>query len=286
MLFVGNEFFKEFNINGQLFKRKVFVSVIDEYGLSGKILNHSDLWVNRHYQYDKHGRETYCLTSYTDRELSYECIKEYDFNGNLIHEVAPWGEAYHDYSGNKKVFTKECGGKKQWNSHWYKSWFDYDRRGNLIHSIIRDGEKKPHEFWKVPWYDYTETGKRYDNYSYGYEEWNEYDDNNNLIHSKRSDGYEEWYEYDLKGNILSKTEKDKYGKINKYNLKDKKILKIPGISGPEVLFVDKQFNDNENKIYDKNNRLVYKKDNKGREFFYEYDYYENGNLKCSIEYST
>ena len=124
-------------------------------------------------------------------------VREYDSNGNVIHNKDSDGSEYwREYDSNGNMIHYK-------DSYGYEYWMEYDSNGNEIHYKNSDG----YEEWKE--YDSNGNEIHYKK-SNGYEYWMEYDSNGNEIHFKDSNGYEYWKEYDSNGNMIHYKNSDGY----------------------------------------------------------------------------
>ena len=79
--------------------------------------------------------------------------------------------------------------------------FDYDTRGNLVHTQCFDSDEASFEC--------DEAGRTvHEQKLNGTECW--YDTRGNTVRTKDSDGVETWYEYDESGNCICKKDSDGY----------------------------------------------------------------------------
>jgi YD repeat-containing protein len=159
-----------------------------------------------------------------------KAIKDYDNNGNLIHERFVNGfEYWREFDQNNKMtHYRNSISDIQW-------WIEYDTNGNEIHFKNSDG----YEYWQEydntnhmiryrntdgveRWYDekgdvresgptqentkhikeYDAAGNLIHERNYFFEYWREIDEKNNLIYFRNSLGDEWWQEYDANGNAI------------------------------------------------------------------------------------
>ncbi|MBR4825851.1 MAG: hypothetical protein IKZ86_13735 [Spirochaetaceae bacterium] len=184
-----------------------------------------------------------------NKRLRYDCLKEYDISGNLIHykkfKNAEW---WYEYDSDGNMIHKKCtSGVDSGFEHLY----EYDSHGNMVRfKYFSNGS-----FWDgyETGYEYDSNGKlTYSKDSRGWEKW--YDSNENEIYTKTPNGLEFWYEYDSDGNKV-------YYKCE-YN--------------GNYHHCTEEWNE-----YDSNGNMIYSKDSSGDEKWYEYDL--NGNLIYSKE---
>ncbi len=174
--------------------------------------------------------------------------------------------------------------KKDGEDFWTElsfEYYDYDSKGNLIHSKSTSGYEK--------WFD--ENGKEiHSKNSDGEEVWSDYDSEGRRLHYKKNDGYEEWTKYDEKGNIIyfknttgadysTEYEYDKNGNVI-HSIRSDGLERWNEYDTKGNLIHFKDNNDNENCFkYDKSGRLIF---TKAGTFEESYEYDSKGNLIHTI----
>lgn len=218
--------------------------------------------------------------------------KEFTINGKTESRWVYEYKVQLFNSNGKKIYDRDGS---------YKSWYDYDDEGKLIHQKNQD--VRVYEYWYTydsngnNTYTYNNIGYEYwSNYdSYGnliFKEnssnqkyWYDYDSNNQLIHSKytfNSEWYECWYEYkyDNAGNKIYSKEVKKNNSSWDTNYKTTTIWYEYDSNG-NVIHRKEEYVSNSTRIvesyfkYDTNNNLVYSRENDVEK---NYDYDSNNNL--------
>lgn len=110
------------------------------------------------------------------------------------------------------------------------------------------------------------------------EEWYEYNADGKLVHSKDSHGNEGWREYNADGNLLSERHISADGE---------ETLTVYDGRG-NLLSENRICAEGEERLseYDGRGNIVYRKNPHGYETLYEYEYWENGNIKQRVKYNT
>ena len=106
-------------------------------------------------------------------------------------------------------------------------------------------------------YEYWENGKEvHRKYSNGWEAWYEYDGHGKQVHRKGPGGWEEWCEYDGRGKEIHRKDSDGWEEWHDYDERGKEIRCTICFFGCKD------------------------------EFWYEYDYYDDGTVRRCTEYRT
>ncbi|BDC96958.1 hypothetical protein [Treponema saccharophilum] len=247
-----------------------------------------DMWIDDYddtsvseteYEYDSNGKLLHRITTHYDSNDDYD-----SGNSSSVYEI--WFE--YDASGKKTISRDSAGNITKWDSfgnvvferhHFYGEYQnEYTSDGKLIHSIHKSLDQKENCYDLDDGYDYEE--KRWDlsgNLIYcrwsDREEISEYDTKNKLIHylSKSSDenyNYEVWYEY-KDGILIHKKCSD--GEEYKYDSQ-----------GELTYYRDSDLKTYWNECDSKGNPIHFKSDDV--EEWYEYELYDNGNIKKKICY--
>lgn|GEM_PF-1943048 len=128
---LGDKVYKEVTVDGKRVNKWVILDSFTDYDEKGKEI---------------HGKNTF--------NSEFEFSKEYDSNGNIIHE-----KIFSDYELK------------------FEQWYEYDSKGNLIH--------KKNSYGIETWYKYNSKGdKIYVKNFDGNETWYEYDQKGKIIHKK------------------------------------------------------------------------------------------------------
>ncbi|MBO4533420.1 MAG: hypothetical protein J5726_06965 [Treponema sp.] len=140
----------------------------------------------------------------------------------------------------------------------------------------------------------------------------EYDSNGNLIFEKWDDGYECKYFYDENNKLVSSEqntgitteffymnddlvlEQWSDGMLKIYTYQNGKLIKE---NYSETAFTEYFYDENGNEIYytsstgttswneyNDDNLLIYRKNSKGEQYFFDYEFWDNGNIKKRINY--
>lgn len=180
-----------------------------EYNEKGNLIytksTHSNGEINEtRYKYDEKGRSLGYSSSYNDGNRIWPSWKEKQYNekGQLFYvwegSNAHGWEYYYEYDAKGNLIHS-------YNLDGWDKWYEYDSEGRLIHE--KSGYKNnPDDTPYETWYEYDANGNKkiHKKTSHGAEYWEEYDAKGNKIHEKNSYGKDFWYEYDAKGNLIYK----------------------------------------------------------------------------------
>lgn len=245
---------------------------------------------------------------------------EFDLDGNLLHKIENNNEIFYDLNGNITIektdgITNEydkCGNLIHTiDSDDNENWYEYDEYGNLIHTENSDGDEEFFEsiyeydsqgnviYWKNDKGDekkYERNNVIYKKTKDGYEIW--YDMNRKIIHTK-GECEETWYEYDNYGNKVYEKSVDgelettknityvyskngividskcvRYSNNNDKRKDTYKWFKYD-FNGDRIYYL----NEDDTYKYTNDGLLIYTKDSYDDENWYEYEFFENGNVK-------
>ena len=224
-----------------------------------------------------------------EKWVLYYSYTEYDVNGNVIHEKETYGgDTSYEYNEKGQLIHQKGPFN---NEYWYK----YDGYGNKIWE--KNSSKEISYELK-----YNTNGKKiYEKSSEGIEIWYEYDDDGNMIHKMKTGGndykykydkagrciYENengkitWYEYSEDGKLLKMDSNYGWKKNNSYTTYGKKHWITSHIKSPTESY------DNETEVDDNGNPLHVETGYGSRtEYWYEYEFYEDGTVKSKKEFNT
>ena len=166
--------------------------------------------------------------------------------------------------------------KKDGEDFWTElsfEYYDYDLKGNLIHSKSTSGYEK--------WFDENEN-EIHSKTTYGTEDWSDYDEKGNLIHLKMSGGFEKWYKYNERGDSIyfKNTTGIEYTTEYEYD-EQGNIIHSKSSNGEECWY---EYDKNGRKIKYTNNNITDKMKLSGSGDMFEesYEYDLKGNMVHSI----
>lgn len=243
-------------------------------------------------EYDSHDNLIYEKTCRCSMVTRFD----YDEKGNNVHSESDSGtEKWRDYNADGKCIHEKT-------NDGYETWYEYDSHGNIIYFKYSGG---PEQWFE---YEYDANGNKtycaryddhYDNMYLTYEVWFYYDEQGRETHWKNSHGVESWCKYDERGNKIYWMDYDcgieyKYG----YDESGKLIYEEPVDCGWKNVYeydadgkkiLDKCFEVRTEERwhdYDESGNILHSKSSLGLELWYEYEFWENGNIKQRVEYNT
>lgn len=225
----------------------------------------------------------------------------YDNKGHLLTKKRSYNEFIdeeykYDENGNKIVFIKRNDEYTSPNIYYY----EYNDKGKLVKITMRDNRA-------VALFDYDENGNMIYEYNPFEEDSNgyireyiyEYDDKNRVVCIIDNKNNEIKLNYDEKGNLIEKLYHDSY--YNRYFEYDDNNRLLTEKNGNNDIELSYKYNDDGliieefSKENDENNSYTYNE--KGliinktvkryygtTDYVYEYEYYDNGDVKSVCEY--